>query len=90
MDIIVDNTTPEIDAVSDSLVAGDTVEYGGSFVTIQTPCVGGGPAVGIDRKNAFAAVSIPSGQTVRRVSATSTFTDYSAPAAPAAAAPASA
>ncbi len=81
-DTIVDNTTPDVEANTQDLVAGDTIEYNGTFVTVQTAPVGGNPGSGVDRKAAMAAVSIPFGLKVRRISATTTFTDFPVPPAP--------
>lgn len=87
-DVIVDNTTPEVMANSQDLLAGDTIEYNSTFVTVQAPPAGGNAGAGVDRENGMAAVSIPYGLSVRRVSVTSTFIDYVVPVAPPAVAPA--
>ncbi len=82
-DVIVDNTTPEVMANSQDLLAGDTIEYNSTFVTVQTPPASGSAGTGVDRENGMTAVSIPYGLSVRRVSVTSTFVDYVVPVAPA-------
>lgn len=86
-DTIIDNTTPEVMANSQDLLAGDTIEYNNTFVTVQAPPAGGNAGTGVDRENGMAAVTIPYGLSVRRVSVTSTFTDYVVPAAVPAAVP---